>query len=262
MYFFSFSNTSKPGKLVLRFKFSYFSDMHNSICIIPARGGSKRIPGKNLKFFHGRPILCYAIEAALKSGLFSEVMVSTDDRLIAETAVKYGASVPFMRDANLADDFSTTAEVLLDVLEKYRSSGREFDRLCCIYPTAAFVLPEHIRQGFEQLENGQASVVFPVLPFEYPIWRAMRKTDEHLLEMIWPENENKRSQDLEKAWHDAGQWYWLNVPDFLENKRILGGKAAGIPLSHLDAHDIDWPDDWELAELKFEIRRRKFLENG
>lgn len=226
--------------------------MDNNLCIIPARGGSKRIPRKNIKPFLGRPIIAYSIEAAQKSGLFKEIMVSTDDHEIAHTARQYGAKVPFFRSAKNADDHATTMDVIREVVEQYSSQGRHFDCICCIYPTAPLVLTEHLQQGHENLQDRSIDAVFPVLAFSYPIWRGLKKNASGKVEMIFPNYARTRSQDLPKTYHDAGQWYWLK-PEALGQP--LFQNARMVELSESDAQDIDTLSDWRMAELKYKIRQ-------
>lgn len=222
-----------------------------SIAIIPARGGSKRIPRKNIKDFLGKPIIAYSIEAALQTGLFEEVMVSTDDEEIAAIAKSYGASVPFMRSAKNADDYATTVEVLKEVLVRYEALGKTFDYGCCIYPTAPFTTSEILQQGFDKLKSRQSDTVFPVVAFSYPIWRGLRLNKEEKVEMLWPEYLNARSQDLEKVYHDAGQWYWFRV-DKLKDK-LYTANSAYVELDEKKVQDIDAEWDWKLAELKYKL---------
>ena len=178
----------------------------NAIAIITARGGSKRIPRKNIKEFLGKPIISYSIEAALKSGLFEEVMVSTDDEEIAQIARKAGASVPFMRSINTSDDFATTDDVLLEVLDDYEKIGKTFEYMACIYPTAPFVTPEKLSEAIRLLKEHRATGVMPVVPFSFPPQRGM-VVSEGRLAYCYPENAMKRSQDLETMYHDCGQFY-------------------------------------------------------
>lgn len=223
----------------------------NNLCIIPARGGSKRIPRKNIKDFLGKPIIAYSIEAALESKLFDEVMVSTDDMEIADIAVKYGASVPFMRSEKNADDNSTTVDVLLEVIDNYTQSGKYFKAACCIYPTAPFVTTEKLKQGFEKLELEKRDSVFPVVPFTYPVWRGLKKAEDGKVNMVWPEHLNSRSQDLEEIYHDAGQWYWFKVESVKKNKKLFTENTGSIVLNPLEVQDIDNLSDWHIAELKY-----------
>ena len=222
-------------------------------CIIPARGGSKRIPRKNIKNFLGKPIIAYSIEAAIKSKLFDEVMVSTDDQEIAEIAQKYGAKVPFMRSKKNANDFATTVDVLLEVIDNYKQSGEEFEYACCIYPTAPLVKIEKLHYAFEKLRNGNFDVVFPVVDFSYPIWRGLKKDKNENFKMIWPEHQNSRSQDLEDAYHDAGQWYWFKPENLTKNKTLFGNNTTCIVLKATEVQDIDTETDWKLAEIKYEL---------
>jgi len=224
-----------------------------NLCIIPARGGSKRIPRKNIRDFLGKPILAYSIETALATGLFEEVMVSTDDAEIAEVAKNYGASVPFLRSETNADDFATTAFVLLEVIAQYEKIGKTFEYACCIYPTAPLIKVEKIKKGFEKLKYNNYNTVFPVVAFSYPIWRGFKKSSDQEFKMVWPENLEKRSQDLEEVFHDAGQWYWFDVEIFKKEKKLYSENSSCIILEATEVQDIDNIVDWKLAELKFNI---------
>ncbi len=222
-----------------------------NLCIIPARGGSKRILRKNIKPFKGKPIIAYSIIAANESGLFDEVMVSTDDLEIAEIAKSFRASVPFMRSDLNANDFATTADVLLEVINTYQSIEKEFDNICCIYPTAPLVTAKRLIEGFDILSNGADSVL-PILSFDYPIWRSFKINKKKCLEYNWSEFINARSQDLPTAFHDSGQWYWVKVSKLQELNKLVFDNTKGLHLSPFEAHDIDTLDDWKLAELKYE----------
>ncbi len=222
------------------------------LCIIPARGGSKRIPRKNIKDFLGKPIIAYSIEAALDSGLFDEVMVSTDDEEIAEVAKKYGASVPFFRSEENSNDYATTVDVLLEVLVEYEKIGFFFHTACCVYPTAPLIQQQPLKEGLEKLLTEGLNVVFPVVSFGYPIWRGV-KWESNKLVMVWPDNLNKRSQDLEEIYHDAGQWYWFLTEELQKNKQLMGKNSSGITIDRLQVQDIDNITDWKLAELKYEL---------
>ena len=222
------------------------------ICIIPARGGSKRIPRKNIKPFLGKPIIAYSIEAAINSKLFDEVMVSTDDLEIAALAKKYGASVPFMRSNKTANDFATTFDVIYEVLQEYEQLDKKFDFSCCIYPCAPFVTGEKLVDSFQILQKNSFDSVFPIIPFGFPIQRAL-KQEEHKVSFFYPEFSLYRSQDLEKSFHDAGQFYWLNTAICLDKKEILTNNSGSIILSELEGQDIDNEVDWKLAELKYEL---------
>lgn len=223
----------------------------DNLCIIPARGGSKRIPRKNIKDFLGKPILAYSIEAALTSGLFEEVMVSTDDPEIAEIAVEYGAKVPFMRSKENADDFATTTAALLEVIAQYQNFGQMYKYACCIYPTAPLIKTERLTMGFEKLTSQYFHTVFPAVAYSYPIWRGLKKTSGQEFKMVWPENRHKRSQDLEEVYHDAGQWYWVNIEKLKEEKTLLSDHSSCIVLPATEVQDIDNMTDWKLAEIKY-----------
>jgi len=221
------------------------------IAIIPARGGSKRIPRKNIKDFLGKPIIAYSIEASIKSGLFDEIMVSTDDKEIAEIANKYGAKIPFMRSNKNANDFASTEEVIFEVLEEYKICGSEYYYLCCIYPTAPFVTAKKLKDSFKLMLDKNAEGIIPVVKFSYPIQRAFRINSKNNLEYIWPENIDKRSQDLETSYHDAGQFYWSNVKSFYKNKNLVTDNTMPFVLTEMEVQDIDTEEDWRLAEIKF-----------
>ena len=226
----------------------------SNVAIIPARGGSKRIPRKNIKDFCGQPIMAYSIKAALNSGLFDEVMVSTDDDEIADVANRFGASVPFMRSAKTSDDFATTADVLTEVIDEYDKRGRAFDCVACIYPTAPFVTADKLRTAFERLRQSDADMLMPVVKFSYPPQRALVMRDGSL-EYKWPENYPRRSQDLEPFYHDVGQFYFHRRSSFTA-ARDGGGLALKIVpmlMDEIEVQDIDNLSDWELAELKFKL---------
>lgn len=223
-----------------------------NIAIIPARGGSKRIPRKNIKPFMGKPIIAYSIEAALQSGLFEEVMVSTDDEEIAEVARQYGAKVPFMRSAKTSDDFATTADVILEVLNAYKKRQMDFDTLCCIYSTAPFVTPSKLCTAYQLLEKEKFDSVFTAVAYSYPIQRGL-KIENKKIRMVWPQYENSRSQDLETIYHDAGQFYVSKVSEFNCTQHLWGINTGGIILSELEVQDLDTPQDWILAELKYQL---------
>ena len=224
----------------------------SAIAIITARGGSKRIPRKNIKPFLGKPMLVYSIEAALSSGIFDEVMVSTDDEEIADIAKKAGAKVPFYRSEKTANDFATTSDVILEVLEEYGKRGQNFDSFCCIYPTAPFITPERLKEGMELLAEQKPDSVMPVVSFSFPPQRCVIIEDGKLVPK-WPENMPKRSQDLEPYYHDCGQFYCVNAGRFLEEKAILMQNTMPLLLSELEVQDIDNEVDWKLAELKYKL---------
>lgn len=227
--------------------------MTKKIAIITARGGSKRIPRKNIKLFKGKPIIKFSIDAAIGSGIFDEVMVSTDDREIAEIALKYGAKVPFFRSEKNSDDFSTTADVLEEVVRDYQNKfGRNFDYLCCIYPTAPFVTPDKLVRSFDLLSERNADCVLPVVRYGYPIQRSL-KINDGLVKMNWPENYLTRSQDLESTYHDCGQFYFMKTSSLLTQKKLFAEYTIPLEVSELEVQDIDNEVDWRLAELKFEL---------
>lgn len=225
--------------------------MHR-IAVITARGGSKRIPKKNIKDFYGKPIICYSIEAALNSGIFDEVMVSTDSREIAEIAKKAGAEVPFFRSEKTSGDFASTADVIMEVLENYKKIGRNFDTVCCIYPTAPFVTAEKLIKAICLLEERNAKKVLPVVAFSYPPQRAY-VVDGNYMRMKEPENANRRSQDLEIMYHDCGQFYGYNVQSFLQTKGQIWEEVVPVIMPESEVQDIDNQEDWRVAELKYKL---------
>jgi len=240
--------------------FREVKQMSTSVAIITARGGSKRIPRKNIKYFLGKPIISYSINAAIKSNCFDEIMVSTDDSEIAEVALKYGAKVPFLRSLETSDDFSGTSDVLYEVLREYEKRNILFDYACCLYPAAPFITEKLLNDGFEKLIKNNASTLFPVAEYHSPIWRALDIKDDKL-SRIWPENEIMRSQDLQKTYFDVGQFYWLKVEDFLKTKKLLTINSIPIILPWSQIQDIDTPDDWIEAELKYRLLNKELLLN-
>lgn len=230
--------------------------MKEAIAIITARGGSKRIPRKNIKEFCGKPILQYSIEAALKSGIFDEVMVSTDDMEIAETAKAAGAKVPFMRSEKTSNDYATTADVLMEVLEKYKEMGTEFKCICCIYPTAPFVTAEKLQKAFSLFKENNASQLTPIVAYSFPPQRCVA-IREGTLQMLHPEHRSTRSQDLETYYHDCGQFYFYDTKELIENNGNIIENVVPMVLSELEVQDIDNESDWELAEIKYKMMRKK-----
>lgn len=224
----------------------------SSIAIITARGGSKRIPHKNIKAFLGRPIIEYSIRVALESEVFDEVMVSTDDMEIAEIAKRAGAKVPFLRSDATANDYATTADVILEVIEEYVRSGRFFDQICCIYPTAPFLTAGAIRDAMKLLEEQDADSVLPVVQFSFPPQRAV-VVREGLVTPNTPEFMNCRSQDLEPFYHDCGQFYCLKTSRFLEEKKLIMQKTCPYIQDEMYVQDIDTEKDWEIAEMKYRL---------
>jgi len=222
----------------------------SNICIIPARGGSKRIQKKNIKPFLGKPIIAYSIEAAINSNLFDEVMVSTDDKEIEEVALRFGAKVPFLRSKKNSDDFSGTVDVIIEVLKNYNIADNENHNICCLYPTAPMVTIDSIKSALELLVDKKYDTVFPVTKFSYPIQRALKIAENQKVSMIWPENMSKRSQDLPSSYHDAGQFYWMTSNSIIKSKKIYSENSGVIILNKMIVQDIDTIDDWNIAELK------------
>lgn len=224
----------------------------NILAIIPARGGSKRIPKKNIKPFLGKPIIGYAIESSRDTGIFTEIMVSTDDQSIAKIAKLFGAKVPFMRTKPNASDHATTSEVLVEVLKDYQKIGKEFDYVCCIYPTSVLIKPAVILAGYDLLKQNKFDMVLPVLPFGYPIQRAL-EIEQEKIAMVTPKYQNTRSQDLPTRYHDSGQFYWFKTASFMKEKNLWMRKTGAIILKPNQAQDIDNQEDWEMALVKYRL---------
>jgi pseudaminic acid cytidylyltransferase len=229
----------------------------NNVAIIIARGGSKRIPKKNVKDFLGKPIIIYSIEAAIESELFDEVMVSTDDIEIADIAKKSGASVPFYRSFENSDDFATTSDVLIEVLNKYISLGVRFKYCCCIYPTAPFVTSTKLIKSFELIKTNNAYSVIPICEYSFPILRTFGVENNRVF-YHYPEYERTRSQDLPLSYHDCGQFYFLDVEKFLHKKSLVDRESLGLIVPQIECQDIDTLEDWDIAELKFNYIKNKF----
>ena len=219
------------------------------LCVIPARGGSKRIFRKNIKLFLGKPIIAYSIEAAIDSALFDEIIVSTEDEEIAEISRQYGAKVPFMRPAQLADDFSPTNAVIRHAIEWFQKHEKKFNEVCCTYPTAPFLTSEYIQRGYEKLNEAQSDFAVSVTAYPYPIQRAVFATNLGRLEMGQPEFMNTRSQDLPVAFHDAAQFYWGQAQAWLQGKALFTHGTVPVELPRHMVCDIDTPDDWVCAEM-------------
>lgn len=227
------------------------------LAIIPARGGSKRIPKKNIKSFEGKPIIAYSIEAARESRCFSEIMVSTDSEEIAEVARRYGAEVPFLRSDNTSGDYATMSDVLLEVLGKYGSEGRKFTEVCCLFPTAPFITPEKLRTAARILEREEdKETVLPVVRFSYPPQRGLYIKDGYL-QMSQPEHSGTRSQDLKPMYHDAGQFLFFRTEGLFRTKDLMLTQLAPMVVSELEVQDIDDETDWALAEAKYRLMKRK-----
>ena len=223
----------------------------SNLAIIPARGGSKRIPGKNIKEFLGKPIITYSINAALESGLFDEVMVSTDSEEIAQLAIQYGAKVPFLRSEKNSDDFATTASVLKEVVTNYLKDNRVFEYMCGIYPCAPFIDGSILTKAFSLLKSGYDSVI-PVVAYSYPVQRALRIKGQNI-DWAYDEYADQRSQDLETYYHDCGQFYWLSVSKFMSDGGLIMENSGFVERNEIVVQDIDNETDWKLAELKYKL---------
>ena len=226
------------------------------IAIITARGGSKRIPRKNIKEFCGKPILVYSIEAARESGVFDTVMVSTEDEEIADIARQYGAEVPFYRSERTAGDFATTNDVLAEVLAEYEKRGVQYDIGCCIYPTAPFVTAGKLQDAMERLEGSEADTLIPVTAFSYPPQRAMIVREGRLV-FEYPQYLDSRSQDLEPHYHDVGQFYLFRTEAFARNRKLMVGNILPYVVSEMEVQDIDNQTDWAIAEIKYRFMKEK-----
>jgi pseudaminic acid cytidylyltransferase len=222
------------------------------IAIITARGGSKRIPQKNIKEFCGKPLISFSIKAAISSGLFDRVLVSTDSDEIRKVAIEHGAEVPFFRSSASSSDFATTAEVVLEVIEELKKNQEEYEFLCCIYPTAPMISSEKLEKSFNLLQKHNAFSVVPVAKFSYPIQRAMI-LDKNELRLREEKYKNTRSQDLEETYHDSGQFYWVRTEIFLKEKTFFTSKCFPMILPEIEVQDIDTLEDFKLAELKYEL---------
>ncbi len=229
----------------------------SAIAIITARGGSKRIPRKNIKDFCGKPIMNYSIDAALESGIFDEVMVSTDDEEIAEIARKAGANVPFYRSAETSNDTATTADVLLEVIAEYEKKGQKFDYACCMYPTAPFVTADKLKKAMDELVKSGAQSIVPMSEFSYPPQRGLFIDDAGLVKMLHPEYATTRSQDLQKWYHECGQFYIFNVEEFKIQKDTTMEKSIPFIIDPVEEQDIDNESDWLLAEMKYRFLKEQ-----
>lgn len=230
--------------------------MNNCIAIIQARGGSKRIPRKNIKNFLGSPIIKYSIDAALQAGCFDEVMVSTEDHEIAEIALSLGAKVPFMRSQEASSDYAITDDVMNEVLNKYMEIGKKFTYGCGLYPTAPFVTAEKLRSAYNKLVESGAETLVPVVRFGFPILRSF-KIEDALVKMNWPEYYSKRSQDLPPAFHDCGQFHFFRVDSYLKNRKMYTDFTVAFEMPESEVQDIDNEEDWKIAELKYRLLHEK-----
>lgn len=229
------------------------------LAVIPARAGSKRIPKKNIRDFCGQPIIAYSIEAAISSGLFDHVIVSTDNEEIASVAREFGAETPFIRPTEISDDHVGTNAVVKHAIHWYQEEGDAVSLACCIYATAPFIRSEYLREGHDKLINSDKSFTFSVTSFPFPIQRAIRINGEGEVEAFWPEHINTRSQDLEEAYHDAGQFYWGRAQAFLNDEITFSSISLTIILPSYLVQDIDTIEDWRRAELMFELLKAKAL---
>jgi len=229
------------------------------LAVIPARGGSKRIPMKNIRVFCGKPIIAWSIEAALESGCFDRVIVSTDSPEVADVAQASGAEIPFMRPSRFAHDTTATRPVIAHAVEALADKGAIATDVCCIYATAPFVRPSDLRDGLVRLHQGNARYVFPVTRFELPVQRALRRKSDGRVEMFEPAFFQTRSQDLEEAWHDAGQFYWASAAQWLLDAPIYGDGAVGLELPRHRVQDIDTEEDWNYAQLLFELLENEHI---
>ncbi|MUL09196.1 pseudaminic acid cytidylyltransferase [Aliivibrio fischeri] len=221
------------------------------IAIIPARGGSKRIPRKNIKLFYGKPMIAYSIEAAIESNCFDKVIVSTDDHEIAEVAKQYGAEVPFMRPENISDDYATTMDVIQHAVQWCEQQGLPLTHVCCLYATAPFVQSKDLQKGWEIVQQPDVKYAFSATPFPFPIQRAIKLSNCGSVSMFSPEHELTRSQDLEESYHDAGQFYWGEVSAFKQGIGFFNKQSRIVELPRKRVQDIDTPEDWEFAEVLF-----------
>jgi pseudaminic acid cytidylyltransferase len=224
----------------------------STLCIIPARGGSERIPRKNVRDFRGLPMIAWSIRAAQESGCFDTIMVSTDDDEIIAIARSQGAWVPFRRSAETASHHATTAAVLLETLDRLKADGHQYESVCCLFATAPFTSAADLRGGLATLSTGAFQVVLPVARFESPIWRSLRMESNGLVVMNWPEHRDTRSQDLPVAYHDAGQWCWFRPDALYRDGSLLGASTGAVILPPDRVQDIDTEDDWRMAEWKHE----------
>lgn len=230
------------------------------LAIIPARGGSKRIPRKNIKLFLGKPIISYSIEAAVKSNIFDEVMVSTNDRKIAQIAEKYGANIPFYRTNKNSSDFATIDNVIEEVLVRYKKLGKKYDYIFCIFATAPFVTADKLKKAFRIIKKTNSDAVVAVTQFSYPIQRGLKIENDGKIAMIYPENMDTRSQDLMPAYFDAGQFFCKKTTILLSEKKTFTSNSVPMVIPESEVQDIDNEEDWQIAEIKYK-RLMKELKN-
>ena len=229
----------------------------SNLCIIPARGGSKRIPKKNIIDFFGIPIITYAINTAKSTSLFDEIMVSTDSEEIAEVSKKSGANVPFIRSKENATDKSPTIDVLIEVLQYYSSKGKKFNYVCCLYPYTPLITTATLHKGFELIKSNDVSSVFPAVPYSHPVQRGFTINESSIIDLIDLELFEKRTQSMKKVFHDAGQFYWFRPEILKKTKSIVNNQSKIIEMNQLEVHDVDTLEDLEIVKLKY-----KLLSNG
>ena len=222
-----------------------------NLCVIPARGGSKRIPKKNIKIFCGKPIIFWSIEEAIKSKCFDKIIVSTDDEEIANLVKGYDVEVPFVRPKDLSHDHIETIAVIAHAIKYQAQNYQTPSNVCCVYAAAPFIRASDLKISFQMLEGSDANFVFPATSYAYPIQRSFRITDNHRVDMLQPQYVNSRSQDLEKVYHDAGQFYWGKVNAWIENNCIISKNASPMLLPRYRVQDIDTLEDWHRAEMMF-----------
>jgi pseudaminic acid cytidylyltransferase len=227
------------------------------IAIIPARGGSKRIPKKNIKYFFGKPIIAWSIEAAKECDCFDRIIVSTDDYEIASIAIKYGAEVPFMRSADLSDEYTGTNDVVKDVLHKLKTTSEQISYVCCIYATAPFLNPKYLIQSYNEMIYQKKSYSFSATSYSFPVERAFKIDQNNEIQTLFPEKIKSRSQDLKEVFHDAGQFYWGISDAFLNDMPIFSNDSIATILPKYLVQDIDTIEDWHQAELMFEAYLNK-----
>jgi len=228
-----------------------------NIAVIPARGGSKRIPRKNIKLFHGLPVIAYAIKAAKESEIFDEVFVSTDDEEIAEIAMSFGATIPWMRSKDLSDDYATTVSVMQDAVKKLETNLVELENICCIYPATPLLKPSFLSQGLEILESGDWNYVFSASKADTPPQRFFSLGTSKAVELLFPEYEATRTQDLANFYHDAGQFYWARKSSWESGLPIFSSQSTILEIPSESAFDIDTPEDWHYAEALFNLKKKR-----
>ena len=232
---------------------------YQNIAIIPARGGSKRIPKKNIKDFLGKPIIAYSIEVAVNSKLFSRVIVSTDDQEIRDVAIKYGAEVPFIRPKKIADDFTGTHEVIGHAVKWLEESGKKMDYVCCIYSTAPLIDKDDLLKGFDMIKTNKWNSVLAATNFSYPIFRSFKNLPDGGLKMVFPEHYNSRSQDLPEVYHDAGLFYWAKPEIWKKKPEIFNERNSIVKIPNFRIQDIDTLDDWKRAEIIYQTLKEKSI---